>query len=109
MPTPSEAFVLERFEAAIAFVRAEWEAFDARFEGNAVHFSLAQRIAAFMERPLAAKLNTRFPDIAAFGAEADELTEMRGNTRAVFVLIVGEAVIAAGSGTRPQVRAALPD
>ena len=110
LPTPSEAFVQERFGAAITFVRAKWEIFDAQFaSANTTPFSLAQRIAAFMARPLAAELDARFPEIAAFGADADVLTEMRGNTRAVFTLIVGEAVIASGSGNRGQVRTALPD
>jgi hypothetical protein len=110
LPTPSEAFVQERFGAAIAFVSTEWEAFDAQFgRGGAAPFSLAQRIGAFMARPLAADLNARFPEIAAIGAEADALTEMRGNTRVIFKLIVGEAIIAAGGGTRSQVRGALPD
>jgi hypothetical protein len=92
LPTPSEAFVQERFG-----------------RGGAAPFSLAQRIGAFMARPLAADLNARFPEIAAIGAEADALTEMRGNTRVIFKLIVGEAIIAAGGGTRSQVRGALPD
>ena len=108
-PTPSEIYVQERFGEPIAFVGVEWEKFDAQFAGEATPFSLAQRIAAFMDRPLAAKLDARFPEIAAFGAEADAFTEMRGNIRAVFKLIVGEAVIAAGGGTRREVRAALPD
>jgi hypothetical protein len=109
-PTPSEVYVQERFGEAIAFVRAEWETFDAQFSRTgSLPFSLAQRIAAFMARPLAAALDARFPEIAAFGAEADALTEMRGNTRAAYKLIVGEAVIAAGGGTRGEVRAALPD
>jgi hypothetical protein len=34
---------------------------------------------------------------------------MRGNTRAIFRLIVGEAIIAGGDATRGKVRAALPD
>ena len=109
-PTPGEAFVQQRFGEAIAFVRGEWDAFDARFaHAGPTPFSLAQRVAAFMARPLAAGLDARFPEIAALGAEADELTEMRGNTRAIFRMIVGEAVIAAGGGDRPEVRAALPD
>jgi hypothetical protein len=62
-----------------------------------------------MSRPLAAGLDARFPEIAALGAEADALTEMRGNTRAIFILIVGEAIIAAGDATRSNVRTALPD
>jgi hypothetical protein len=109
-PTPSEAFVQERFGDAIAFVRVEWEKFDAQFAcDGSTSFSLAQRIAAFMSRPLAAGLDARFPEIAALGAEADALTEMRGNTRAIFILIVGEAIIAAGDATRSNVRTALPD
>ena len=109
-PMPSEVFVQERFGPAIAFVRAEWEAFNAELAGTAhASFSLTQRIAAFMARPLAAELDARFPEIAAFGAEADALTEMHGNTRAAFKLIVGEAVIAAGTDSRRNVRAALPD
>lgn len=99
----------EQFGAAIAFVSAEWQRFDAEFAGRDTSFSLEQRIDAFMRRPLAAELDVRFPEIAAFGAEADALTEMRGNTRAAFILIVGEALIAAGAGTRGAIRAALPD
>ena len=107
-PTPSEAFVQERFGTAIAFVRVEWERFEGQLAHDGVYFSLAQRIAAFMSRPLAAELDARFPEIAALGAEADALTEMRGNTRAIFKLIVGEAIVAAGA-TRSNVRGALPD
>jgi hypothetical protein len=109
-PTPSEAYVLQEFPGAIAFVRAQWEAFDARFANSGpTPFSLRQRVDAFMMGRLAADLNERFPEIAARGAEADALTGMRGNTRAIFRLIVGEAIIAGGDATRGKVRAALPD
>lgn len=109
-PTPSEVFVQEHFGEAIAFVQTEWEAFNAELAGTArVSFSLTQRVAAFMAAPLAAKLDARFPDIAALGAEADALTEMHGNIRALFKLIVGEAIIAAGKDSRGNVRRALPD
>jgi len=107
-PTPSEAYVQQKFGEAIVFARVEWGRFDAQFARGSP-FSLTQRLGAFLDGPIGMALQDRFQAIAAIGAEADALTEMSGNTRIICKLIVGEAVIAAGDGTRGEIRGALPD
>ena len=112
-PTPTEAYVLDEFGEAIALAAGEWQ----RFETSnhlvdtawADRFTLRQRVLAFLEGPIVAALQARFPKIGATGAEADALTETIGNTQVICRLIVGEAVIASGSADRAQARAALPD
>jgi hypothetical protein len=112
-PTPSEAFVQREFGEAIAFAKGEWERFTARF-GDAdpallKTFTLAQRLDSFLAGPIGASLLERFPVLAATGAEADAVAERTGNLRVICRLIIGEAVIAAGGGSRGEVRVALAD
>ena len=112
-PSPSEAYVLEKFGDAIAFASEEWLRFDTRHRQADPHwadrFSLKQRVLTFLAGPVGATLLERCPEIAAAGAEADEVTETTGNARVICTLIVGEAIIAAGDATRSNVRTALPD
>jgi len=110
-PTPSEAFVQQEFADAIAFGREAWLTFEAGLKKADSQwpdkFSLAQRLTAFMAGPIGAALEERFPAIAATGAAADEMTDRTGNRWVITALIVAEAVIAAGGGSRGEVRTAL--
>jgi hypothetical protein len=110
-PTPSEAFVQREFADAILFGSEAWLTFEAGFKKADPQwpdkFSLAQRLAAFMAGPIGAALEERFPAIAATGAAADEMTDRTGNRWVITALIVAEAVIAAGGGSRGEVRSAL--
>ena len=112
-PTPSEAYVLEKFGDAIAFASEEWRRFDTGHRHADPHwadrFSLKQRVLTFVAGPIGATLVERWPEIAAAGAEADALTETTDNEWVICLLIVGEAIIAAGGDTRSNVRRALPD
>ncbi len=113
VPTPSEAYVLREFKDAIAFVGGEWQRFDTGHRREDPHwaekFSLKQRILAFATGPAGTAVAERWPEIATTGAEADEQTGTTGNMWVICLLIIGEAIIAAGGGTRAEVRAALPD
>jgi hypothetical protein len=110
-PTPSEAFVQQEFPDAIAFASEAWLTFEAGFRKAEPQwsdtFSLAQRLAAFIAGPIGAALEERFPAIAATGAAADDMTDRTGNRWVITALIVAEAVIAAGGGSRGEVRSAL--
>ena len=112
-PTPSEAYVLKEFGDAITFAGTEWQSFlEAHRQVDstrAERFTLKQRMLAFLKGPIVPALTARFPMIVTTGAEADRVTETSGNSLVICHLIVGEAVIAAGGGTRGEVRAALPD
>ena len=112
-PTPTEAYVLGAFGEAIAFAGMEWEKYHTAHRQAdpawAEKFTLKQRVHAFLEGRVVPLLGVRFPAIAAAGAEADEATETEGNALVICRLIVGEAIVAAGGGTRAEVRAALPD
>ena len=112
-PTPTEAYVLAEFSEAIAFAGIEWDKYHTAHRQAdptwADRFTLKQRMLAFLDSRVVPLLGVRFPAIAATGAEADEATATEGNALVICRLIVGEAIVAAGGGTRAEVRAALPD
>ena len=112
-PTPSETYVLSEFGEAITFAAREWERFEAANRAAdaawTVRFTLRQRVLAFLDGPTPVALQERFPQIVATGAEADALTDTTDNAQVICRLIVGEAIIACGSGNRAEGRAALPD
>jgi hypothetical protein len=112
-PTPSEAYVQEEFGEAIAFASRDWQRLEATHREAdrswAEKFTLKQRLLAFLEGPIVPNLQEHYPKIAAIGAEADAATETSRNALVICRLIVGEAVVACGSGTRGQMRSSLPD
>ena len=101
----------QEFGDAITFAGEAWRGFEAGFKTADPQwpdkFSLTQRLGAFMVGPIGTTLGERFPAITATGAAADEMTGQTGHRWVITVLIVGEAVIAAGGGSRGEVRGAL--
>ena len=110
-PTPTEAFVQREFAEAVALAAEAWRDFIAHGRTLDPHweqtFTLRQKLGAFLAGSVVATLEARFPEIGSFAEQADALTELDGHDGVVLRTIVGEGVIATGSHSREEVRAAL--
>jgi hypothetical protein len=110
-PTPTEAYVQRAFADAVAVAADAWRDFvghgrtlDSEWERT---FTLRQKLMAFTAGPIVATLRARFPEIADFADQADDLTEFDGHETVVLKGIIGEGVVATGTHSREEVREGL--